>query len=95
MNWFRPENERRILEPILGQSTDLISTNNRERIERGSLHTFSSNGTYLASRADKHNVTLNGGSHFSSVRNFTHFNVDGFDISPNEQQIQTVSMNQN
>lgn len=84
VNWFRPESERRILEPILGLSTDIVSTSNRERIERGSLHTFSPQGTYLANRADKHNVSLNGGSYFSLVRNFTHFNVDGFTISPNE-----------
>ena len=95
MNWFRPESERRILEPVLGLNTDLISTNNRERIERGSQHTFSAQGTYLVSKADKHHVSLNGGSHFSCARNFTHFNVDKFEISPNEMQIQTVSNNQN
>lgn len=32
LSWFHPEDERKILEPVLGPSTDAPTTQNRERI---------------------------------------------------------------
>ncbi len=82
ISWFRPENDRKIVEPI-------------PHDEIGSLQCFSPNGTYLGCKKNKHVIALQGGSGFESVREFTHFNVDSFDVSPNGSQLLTVSSNQN